>query len=143
MTAHSDTLQPATTGAIRQQALSPEIRAQLIRGAGQFIRVIDSGNQDAFWGMLAERSHNLIERDRLTTADDVWKTARQTLGDIQDRRISVIGGTRDSASLLVEGLRLIDSERVADPVIVHMLREGGAWKVMYPGLLYPQHHLRK
>jgi hypothetical protein len=91
--------------------------------------------------MLAERSHNLIERDRLTTADDVWKTARQTLGDIQNRRITFIGGTRDSASLLVEGLRLVDSERVADPVIVHMLREGGAWKVMYPGLLYPQHHL--
>ncbi|MEO8272299.1 MAG: hypothetical protein ABI557_21505, partial [Aureliella sp.] len=74
---------------------------------------------------------------------DIWKGALETLGNIDNRRVRVIGGTRDSAALLIEGLRLIDSERVDDPIVVQLLREDGHWKVMYPGLLYPKHYLRR
>jgi hypothetical protein len=136
-----DTLPHAVTGAAPQ--LTRQTRAELVSDVGRFIAVIDSGDQETFWKMLAQRSRRQIDRGELAPKEEVWSAARQTLGDIQSRRISIIGGTQDSVALLVEGLRNIDSERIADPVIIHLLREDGSWKVMYPGLLYPMHHLRR
>jgi hypothetical protein len=115
----------------------------VVADVGRFIAVIDSGNQDRFWEMLSARSIGQIDRGELAARDTIWSAARATLGDIRNRHISVLGGSPDSVALLIEGLRLIDSQRVADPVIVHLLRENGRWKIMYPGLIYPQHDKRK
>lgn len=133
-----------TTGDARPASNGPGWnRAELVKGVQGFVTAIDSNNQSQFWGSLSARSMEMVDRSRLTTREEVWKAARETLGDIENRRITVIGGSRDSVSLRIEGLRMIDGVREDDPVIIHLLREGGAWKVMYPGLLYPQHHLRR
>lgn len=118
-------------------------RTELVQGMQRFITAIDSGDREMFWNSLSERSLRQIQKEGAGSRDEVWSTARQTLGDIQNRRITVIGGTADSVALLIDGLRMIDSSRQNDPVIVHLLHERGDWKVMYPGLLYPAHHLRK
>ncbi len=85
----------------------------------------------------------MIDQGRLGSRDKIWAAARTTLGDIEERKITVIGGSRDSVALRIDGRRLIDGRREDDPIIIHLLREGSAWKVMYPGLLYPEHDLRK
>ncbi len=118
-------------------------RTELVQGMQRFITAIDSGDREKFWNSLSERSLRQIEKGGAGSRDEIWSTARQTLGDIQNRRITVIGGTSDSVALLIDGLRMIDSSRQSDPVIVHLLHERDDWKVMYPGLLYPTHHLRK
>jgi hypothetical protein len=109
----------------------------------RFITAIDSSDSDLFWRSLSERSMVQIDRGQLGSRDDIWSSAQQTLGDIENRRITVIGGRTDSVALRIDGMRLIDSVRENDPIIIHLLREQGDWKVMYPGLLYPQHHLRR
>lgn len=118
-------------------------RAELVQGVQRFITAIDSNDSEMFWQSLSQRSLAMADRGGLATRDEIWTAARQTLGNIERRRITVIGGRADSVALRIDGLRMIDSMRVDDPVIVHLLREQGDWKVMYPGLLYPQHHLRK
>lgn len=118
-------------------------RTELVQGMQRFITAIDSGDREKFWNSLSERSLRQIEKGEFGPRDQIWSTVRQTLGDIQNRRITVIGGTSDSVALQIDGLRMIDSSRQNDPVIVHLLHERGDWKVMYPGLLYPMHHLRK
>lgn len=118
-------------------------RTELVEGVQRFITAIDSNNKDQFWSSLSQRSLNMADRGGIATRDEIWSTARQTLADIENRRITVIGGRTDSVALRIDGLRLIDSVREDDPIIIHLLREENAWKVMYPGLLYPRHHLRK
>jgi hypothetical protein len=118
-------------------------RTELVQGVQRFITAIDSGGRDMFWSSLSERSTRQIDRGQLGPRDEIWNAARQTLGNIEKRRITVIGGSPDSVALRIDGLRLIDSIRQEDPIIIHVLHEKGDWKVMYPGLLYPMHHLRK
>ncbi len=118
-------------------------RTELVQGMQRFITAIDSGDREMFWSALSERSLSRIGKGQLGTREEIWTAARQTLGDIEDRRITVIGGSHDSVALRIDGRRLIDSMREEDPIIVHLLREHNIWKVMYPGLLYPMHHLRK
>lgn len=119
-------------------------RSELVAGVRSFINAIDSNDQELFWRSIATRSIQQIERGQLgASREEVWTAARQTLGDIQDRRITVIGGSRDSVALQIDGLRLIDSVRTNSPIIVHLLLEKNVWKVMYPGLLYPKNHLLK
>jgi hypothetical protein len=118
-------------------------RTELVKGVQEFVTAIDSNNQEQFWGSLSKRSIRWIDDGKLAPRAEIWSAARQTLGDIENRRITVIGGTRDSVALKIEGLRMIDNVREDDPVIIHLLREEGAWKVMYPGLLYPKGHLRR
>lgn len=118
-------------------------RAELVQGVQGFVSAIDSNNQTQFWSSLSARSMELIDRSKLASREEVWKAARETLADIENRRITVVGGNRDSVSLKIEGLRMIDGVREEDPIIIHLLREKGAWKVMYPGLLYPLHDRRR
>lgn len=118
-------------------------RAELVTGVQSFVTAIDSNNQKAFWGSLSARSLRMIDHDRLASRDQIWKDARETLSDIQNRRITVIGGSRDSVALRIDGKRLIEGERENDPIIIQLLREQRQWKVVYPGLLYPEHDLRK
>ncbi len=110
---------------------------------GTFVSAIDSGNQAAFWRSISSRSLALVERERLATREQVWRAAQASLADIQNRRITVVGGSRDSVALRIDGLRLVDGAREDDPILIHMRREAGAWKVDYPGLQYPMHDLRK
>jgi len=131
------------SGAVTGEGSQGWNRAELIQGVQHFIAAIDSTDSEMFWHSLSERSLTQIDRGHLGSRDEVWTTARQTLGDIENRRITVIGGRTDSVALRIDGLRLIDSVRENDPIIIHLLRERGGWKVMYPGLLYPQHHLRR
>ncbi|MBS1911675.1 MAG: hypothetical protein JST22_06800 [Bacteroidetes bacterium] len=118
-------------------------RAELVNGVQQFVTAIDSNNQAAFWLSLSRRSLRLIDGGHLASRDQIWKDARETLSDIRDRHITVIGGSRDSVALQIDGKRLIDGERESDPIIIQLLREQNQWKVVYPGLLYPEHDLRK
>lgn len=118
-------------------------RTELVEGVQRFITAIDSNNRELFWSSLSKRSLNMADRAGIATRDEIWSTARQTLADIENRRITVIGGRADSVALRIDGLRLIDSVRENDPIIIHLLREQDTWKVMYPGLLYPGHHMRK
>jgi hypothetical protein len=118
-------------------------RAELVNGVQEFVTAIDSNNEERFWSSLSSRSLKWIDQGKLASRDEVWKAARQTLADIENRRITVIGGSRDSVALEIEGMRMIDGSRENDPIIIHLLREKGAWRVMYPGLLYPMHHLQR
>jgi len=118
-------------------------RAELLDGVQQFITAIDSGDQAKFWSSLSRRSMGWIDKGELGPKQEIWTAARETLGDIKSRRITVLGGTADSVALQIDGMRMIDGARQSDPVIIELLREEGEWKVMYPGLLYPQHHLLK
>lgn len=118
-------------------------RAELVEGTRAFVDAIDSGREQQFWGSLSKRSARMIDQGRLGTRDRIWAAARATLGDIEERKITVIGGSRDSVALRIDGRRMIDGRREDDPIIIHLLREGRGWKIMYPGLLYPEHDLRK
>jgi hypothetical protein len=118
-------------------------RAELVEGVQEFVTAIDSNNESRFWGSLSRRSLTWIDEGKLASRAEIWKAARQTLADIENRRITVIGGSRDSVALKIEGMRLVDGARENDPVIIHLLREQGQWRVMYPGLLYPMHHLQR
>jgi hypothetical protein len=151
-----DTVATADTFALEQPGVSPGPagngrarrapawnRSELVKGVQGFVTAIDSNNQELFWGSLSRRSIGMIDGGKLAPRADVWNAARQTLGDIQNRRITVVGGSRDSVALKIEGLRLVDGVREDDPVIIHLLHEGTEWKVMYPGLLYPGHHLQR
>ncbi len=118
-------------------------RAELLEGVQTFITAIDSGDQAKFWSSLSRRSMGWIDKGELGPKQEIWTAARETLGDIRDRRITVLGGTADSVALQIDGMRMIDGVRQSDPIIIELLREESQWKVMYPGLLYPQHHLLK
>jgi hypothetical protein len=118
-------------------------RSELVQGVQAFITAIDSNDQAKFWRSLSRRSMGWIEKGELGSKQEIWSAARETLGDIRDRHITVIGGSPDSVALQVDGLRMIDGARQSDPIIIDLLREGSEWKVMYPGLMYPQHHLMK
>lgn len=137
-----------TGGPSRQSAPSTHLspgwnRAELVEGTRAFVDAIDSGHEEQFWGSLSKRSTRLIDQGKLGSRDKIWAAARTTLGDIEERKITVIGGSRDSVALRVDGRRMIDGQREDDPIIIHLLREGRDWKIMYPGLLYPEHDLRK
>lgn len=118
-------------------------RTELVAGVQSFVAAIDSNNQNAFWGSISSRSIRMIEQGLPASRDQVWNAARTTLSDIRNRRVMVIGGSRDSVALRIEGERMIDGVRENDPVVISLLRERGAWKVLYPGLQYPLHDLRK
>lgn len=150
--ARADTTSAPATGANGIATTTPHVqaetgpawnRAELVSGVQQFVTAIDSNNQTAFWHSLSRRSLRLIDGGQLASHDQIWKDARETLSDIRERRITVIGGSRDSVALQIDGKRLIDGERESDPIIIQLLREQNQWKVVYPGLLYPEHDLRK
>ncbi|HVZ39383.1 MAG TPA: hypothetical protein VHI13_08910 [Candidatus Kapabacteria bacterium] len=148
--ARADTTSAPATGANGIAVATPHAetgpawnRAELVSGVQQFVTAIDSNNQTAFWHSLSRRSIRLIDGGHLASHDQIWKDARETLSDIRERRITVIGGSRDSVALQIDGKRLIDGERESDPIIIQLLREQNQWKVVYPGLLYPEHDLRK
>lgn len=118
-------------------------KRELVDGVGRFMRSIDSNDRSAFFASLSSRSKAMMASDRTITEDRLWEGARATLGDIQNRRIEVVGGSRDSVALEITGKRMVDGQRVDDPVVIQLLRESGSWKVMYPGLLYPGHILHR
>ncbi|MDB5034605.1 MAG: hypothetical protein JWQ98_1846 [Chlorobi bacterium] len=118
-------------------------RAELVEGVRSFVGAIDSGNERQFWGSLSGRSRSMVDGGGLGPRSEIWENAKATLADIRNRKITVVGGTADSVALRIDGERLVDGVRENDPVIIGLLREKGDWKVMYPGLMYPEHHLRR
>jgi hypothetical protein len=114
---------------------------EVIGNVNQFLGTIEHKDRAAFMAMLSDRS--LHQLNDFHATEEIWGIATDALGDIRHRQISVIGGTRDSVALMIRGERTVEGEETDDPIVMNLLRENGSWKVMYPGLLYPNNHLKR
>lgn len=98
--------------------------------------------------MISDRSLRDVGTESGGTREQIWDAARETLTKIDRPTIRFIGGTNDSVSLIVsrttyEKIDSVRTDTLEDPVIIHFLREEGAWKAIYPGLLYPERDRRR
>lgn len=114
---------------------------EMVGHVEQFLSTIHKGDRTTFAAMLSERSRKTLSD--LHASDEIWGIATDALGSIQHQQISVIGGSRDSVALLIRGERKVEGEETNDPIVMSLLHEEGAWKVMYPGLQYPNNHLKR
>lgn len=115
-------------------------RSELARDLRTFLVAIEENDRTAFIQSLSQQTSDWIASDPSVTMDRVWEGARNTLGAIAERRITVVGGSGDSVAIRIDGVRTVDGEVTRDPVIVDLLRERNVWKVSYPGLHYPMEH---
>lgn len=106
-----------------------------------FLSAIHNGDETAFRGMLSSRSTRHIQE--FNAQREIWTVASDALGTIDGLRLRVLGGSRDSVALLIRGQRVVEGDTTAEPLIISLLREEREWKVMYPGLQYPEGHLRR
>ena len=137
----------ATTGA-EGVPTAPAIRVALVDSVRAFMSAVESGRKDRFWEMLSARSMEAAGTESGGTREEIWDAARETLGGLGHTQIRFIGGTADSVSLIVsrttyQRVDSLETDTLEDPVIIHFLRERGAWKAIYPGLLYPERERRK
>lgn len=115
-------------------------RSELVRDLRAFLVAIEENDRTAFIQSLSQQTSDWIASDPSVTMDRVWEGARNTLGAIAERRITVVGGSGDSVAIRIDGVRTVDGEVTRDPVIVDLFRERNGWKVSYPGLHYPMEH---
>jgi len=118
-------------------------RSELVAGVAIFMNAIANDDRPSFFASLSHRTKLLMSSDSSITEQRVWDAARTTLGRIENRRITVVGGSADSVALRIDGTRTVDDVQTSEPVLVDLLREGTTWKVSYPGLHYPEGHLRR
>lgn len=109
----------------------PTEREQVTGALGDFFTTISSGTEAELKGRLSARSLELLRS--MNAESEVWPIAREALGSIRDRRLQFIGGTPDSAALLVTGVRAFNDTLLPAAIILSVLREDGVWKIMYPG----------
>jgi hypothetical protein len=117
---------PTPGGAVPQSEQSAATNA--LNG---FFATIDAGNEAQFRSSLAGRSVELLRS--LRAEDEIWPIAREALGALEARRMTVLGGRADSVALLVTGQRREADSTVTEQFVLSLLRENEAWKVMYPG----------
>lgn len=118
-------------------------RDDLVRDVSTFLNAIERNDSAVFISSLSRRTRRMIAADSSITEGRIWEGARNTIGTIEDRQITLIGGRNDSVALRIEGKRTVDGVVTTDPVEIDLLREGGKWKVAYPGLHYPMSHQRR
>lgn len=116
-------------------------REDLVRDVSTFLNAIEQNDSAAFMASLSRRTRAMIEFDSSITAARIWNGARNTIGAIKGRKITLLGGRLDSVALRIEGTRIVDGVATGDPVEIDLLRERGQWRVAYPGLHYPQGHM--
>ena len=134
----ADTGAGAVTGGAPPRLWSgPELTGRV----RQFLAAIDRGDEDSFRGMLSSRSQSHITE--FGAQREIWSVANESLGDIDDLQVRVLGGNRDSVALLMQGERMVEGDTTDEALIISLLREGGEWKIMYPGLQHPRSDQRK
>jgi hypothetical protein len=121
---------PWTQPATRDPAIARE-RTAVVDTLDGFLKTIDAGNESAFKAQLATRSVELLRA--LHAEDEIWPIAREALGSLKDRQLKILGGGTDSVALLVSATRREGDSLLHEDLVMSLLREGGAWKVMYPG----------
>ncbi len=124
------------------------LQHQVLDSARTFVQVIESGNRVRFFAMLADRSSKAVGTPSGGSAEDIWSAAQQTLRSVHNPTFVVEGGSSDSISIRIRRHRspqaVQDSfDDPGDAVVLHFVLEGGRWKAIYPGLSYPDVHLRK
>lgn len=133
-----------TVDSVRQQPTDGGWRREdLVRDVSTFLDAIERNDSAAFISSLSRRTRAMIAADSSITEGRVWEGARNTIGTIRNRKVTLLGGRNDSVALRIEGKRSVDGVETTDPVDIDLLREGGKWRVAYPGLHYPTGHLHR
>jgi hypothetical protein len=114
-------------------------RQEVLETMQSFFESIERGNEAQFHRMLSARSAKYLEE--LQAQGEIWDVARQSIGAIDNRKVSIVGGTRDSVALLVRDSTKGEPDSTSTDRIIITLREGGRWKIMYPGAINPNEHL--